>query len=74
MAASPLKITCDRCGTKPPPSVKGPGDAMAQGWSRFELLDADTMYWLTVCPECLTEAEETGVWPKPSPLSKKGAP
>jgi hypothetical protein len=71
-AGAPFDFTCDRCGTKPPPSVKGPGDAIAQGWSRFELLreDGDTLDLVTVCPGCLTEVEEAGVWPS----STQGGP
>jgi hypothetical protein len=76
MAAGPaFHVTCDRCGTSSAPSVEGPGDAMAQGWSRFELLaeDGETIYFVTVCPECLTEAEESGTWPTPSPGSRQEA-
>ena len=73
-AGSPFNVTCDRCGTKSPPSVKGPGDAMAQGWSRFEQLgeDGDTVHFVTLCPECLTEGEEAGLWPTPSSSSRGG--
>ena len=58
-------VTCDRCGTASPPNVWGFGDAIAQGWSRFEVLrgDGETISYVTICPECLTEAEEAGVWP-----------
>jgi hypothetical protein len=74
-ADSPFQVTCDRCGAKSARNVEGPGDAMAQSWSRFEVLreDGETIYYLTVCPECLTEAEEPGVWPKPSPGSRQEA-
>jgi hypothetical protein len=53
--------TCDRCGTGHSPAV----EAVAQGWSRFEALkeDGETIYYVTVCPACLTDAEEAGTWP-----------
>jgi hypothetical protein len=71
---SPFNVTCDRCGTESPPSVKGPGDAMAQGWSRFEQLgeDGDAVHFVTLCPECVTEGEEAGLWPTPSSSSRGG--
>jgi hypothetical protein len=74
-ADSSFQVTCHRCGATSAPDVEGPGDAMAQGWSRFEHLaeDGETIYFVTVCPECLTEAEESGVSPKPSPGSRQEA-
>jgi hypothetical protein len=69
-----MALTCDRCGTKSPPSVHGlPRSAMAQGWSSFEVLrdDGETMDLLVICPVCLTEAEERGVWPLPSSLASE---
>ena len=62
-------VTCGRCGTESPPNVRGFGGAIAQGWSRFEAVgeDGDRVYYVTVCPDCLTEAEESGVWPDPRP-------
>lgn len=65
-----MALTCDRCGRKATPSVHGlPRSAMAEGWSSFEVLRADgeTMDLLVICPACLTEAEEHGGWPVPSP-------
>jgi hypothetical protein len=58
-------VTCDRCGTASPSNVSGFGGAIAQGRSRFEVLrgDGETISYVTICPECLTEAEEAGVWP-----------
>ena len=63
-------VTCDRCGLSAL-HVQGPGGAIAQGWSRFEAVreDGDTVDYVTVCPECLTESEEAGVWPTPPPLT-----
>jgi hypothetical protein len=57
-------VTCERCGLSAL-DVRGPGGAVSQGWSKFEAIgeDGDTVSWATVCPECLTEAEEAGVWP-----------
>jgi hypothetical protein len=57
-------VTCARCGSETPPEVEGPAGAASQGWTRFEgLKDAgDTIYFITVCPDCLTEAEEASVW------------
>jgi len=56
-------VTCDRCGTGHSSAV----EAVARGWSRFEALkeDGDTIYYVTVCPDCLTHAEEAGIWPEP---------
>ena len=60
--------TCDRCGTASPPNVRGVAGAIAQGWSRYEALkeDGETLYHVTVCPECLTDAEEADA----SPISR----
>jgi len=46
---------------------------MAQGWSSFEVLrdDGETMDLLVICPICLTEAEERGVWLVPSSLASE---
>ena len=64
-------VTCDRCGLSAL-HVQGPGGAIGQGWSRFEAVreDGDTVDYVTVCPECLTETEEAGVWP-PLPPTKR---
>ena len=58
-------VTCDRCGKASPTGVRGPGGAIAKGWSKLEALreDGDTVFWVTVCPDCLTEAEDSEVWP-----------
>jgi hypothetical protein len=66
-AGPPFSITCTRCQSELTPSVEGPAAAMALGWSRFEQLgeDGETAYFITVCPDCLTEVEESGVWPLP---------
>ena len=58
-------VTCDRCGTAPPPNVRGLGGALAKGWSRYEALkeDGETPYHVTACPECLTDAEEADALP-----------
>ena len=60
--------TCDRCGTAPPPNVRGLGGAIAAGWSRYEALkeDGETLYHVTVCRGCLTDAEEADA----SPISR----
>jgi hypothetical protein len=57
-------VTCERCGLSGL-HVKGPGGAVSQRWSRFEVLgeDGETISYVTICPECLTEADEAGVWP-----------
>jgi hypothetical protein len=41
------------------PNVQEPAAPIAQGWSRFELLaeDGETVYYVTICPDCPTEAE-----------------
>src|SRR5918998_887692 len=53
-------VTCDRCGAESRPKVRGFEGAIAQGWGKFEALkeDGETLYHVTVCPDCLTDAEE----------------
>jgi hypothetical protein len=69
-----MALTCDRCGTESPPSIHGrPRSAMAEGWTSYEVLreDGETMDLLVICPDCLTEAEERGIWPVPSPATEE---
>jgi hypothetical protein len=58
-------VTCDRCGAESPPKVRGFEGAIAQGWGKFEALkeDGETLYHVTVCPDCLTDAEEANASP-----------
>jgi len=60
-------VTCDRCGV----NQESRAGAIAEGWSRFEELkdDGETIYYVTVCPDCLTHAEEAGIWPEPKERS-----
>jgi hypothetical protein len=62
-------VTCERCGLSKASAAR----AVSEGWSRFEALrdDGETVYYVTVCKQCLTEAEEAGVWPT-SPSAKGG--
>jgi hypothetical protein len=68
-------LVCDRCKEESSSNVGGLSGALAEGWSRFELLreDGETVYFVTVCPDCLTEGEERGVWPVPSPWAREEA-
>ena len=60
-----MVTVCARCGSEAPASAT---KAVARGWNRFEAIsdDGETVYYLTVCSDCLAEAEHAGVWAHPS--------
>jgi hypothetical protein len=53
---------CDRCG------IEASAEDAARRWSKFEALkeDGETLRHVTVCPDCLTDAEEADA----SPISR----
>lgn len=64
---APVEV-CSRCGREAPPSVMGEQGRVAQGWVVFEP-DDDRRHYALVCPDCLTEEEQSWLSPETLPES-----